>query len=95
MPAKKGFSERAWDEIINADAAGAWIDGAMLAAEERPADPFADTGPLLDAMLRRGVTRDQLCRLARAIRVAGADRLAEQLLVPPAQLRGRHSRQGG
>lgn len=68
MAAKKGFSERAWDEIINGDATGHWIDGTIEAARQRPDDPFADSGPLLEAMLKKGVTREQICRLARHIR---------------------------
>ena len=68
MAAKKGFSERAWDEIINGDMNGDWIDGVIEAAKQRPDDPFADSGPLLQAMLKNGVTREQIARLARHIR---------------------------
>ncbi len=68
MPAKQGFSERAWEEIINEDMAGAWIDAVIESARRRPGEPFADAGPLLAAMLQKGVTKEQLCRLARMIR---------------------------
>jgi len=68
MAAKKGFSERAWDEIINADAAGSWIDATIASAKKTPDEPFADVGPVLESILKKGVTRDELFRVARMIR---------------------------
>lgn len=70
MAAKKGFSERAWEEIINGDITGNWIDGMIEAAKKWPDAPFADIGPLLEVMLKKGVTKEQLCRLARSIKYA-------------------------
>jgi WD40 repeat protein len=68
MAAKKGFSERVWSEIINADMTGSWIDATVASARKSPDGPFADVGPVLESILAKGVTKDQLSRVARMIR---------------------------
>ncbi|HEX8521272.1 MAG TPA: WD40 repeat domain-containing protein [Tepidisphaeraceae bacterium] len=68
MAAKKGFHGRVWDEIINGGMDGKWIDGVIEQAKQRPDDPFADVGPLLAEMLKKGVTKNKIARLARFIR---------------------------
>lgn len=65
MAAKKGFSERAWEEIINSGMDGKWIDALIADAKKKPDGPFADLGPVLEAMLKKGVNRDDICRLVR------------------------------
>ena len=93
MAAKKGFSERAWDEIINDDMAGDWIDGVIELARKRPDDPFADSGLLLEAILKKGVTKQQLCRVARHIRyetVFATVQLAAEEELDSEQLHGVH-----
>ena len=68
MAAKAGFSERAWSEIINADMTGSWIENTIESAKKLPDEPFADVGPVLESILGKGVTKDELCRVARMIR---------------------------
>jgi len=91
--AKKGFSARAWEEIINGDMTGGWIDGTIEAARNRPDDPFADSGPLLQAILKKGVTKADICRLARHIRyetVFETVQLAAEEELDSEQLEGVH-----
>ncbi|MEO6436418.1 MAG: hypothetical protein ABIP55_11765, partial [Tepidisphaeraceae bacterium] len=65
MAVKKGFSERAWEEIINGGMDGKWIDALIERSRTSPDEPFADAGPLLDGMLSKGVSREDICRLLR------------------------------
>lgn len=65
MDEVKTFEARVWEEIINAGAGGSWVDGAIEGAKERPDDPIADSGPILERMLALGVTREEIGRLGR------------------------------
>ncbi len=65
--ARSTFEEVAWTEIINPWMTGHWIDSTITTSKMRPDDPFADTGPVLERLLKAGVAKDDICRLARHV----------------------------
>ena len=60
------FTKALWEGIIPEDDTG-WIDQEIEWAKSRPRDPCAQTGPALEEMLAKGVSRQAITDLVRVM----------------------------
>lgn len=65
MASRKEFLDQLWKENINACMQEQWVDNLIHEAERSPNSSFADVGPVLKRLLALGVTRRELCLIAR------------------------------
>lgn len=65
LPSREEFLELLWNEVINEPMSEAWIDHRISWSEKRSDDPFADVGPLLNRLIKLGVSRRDLSLLHR------------------------------
>jgi hypothetical protein len=58
------FAKALWDGVI-AEGDNGWINQEIAWAKSRPRDPCAQTGPVLEEMLAKGVSRQAITDLVR------------------------------
>lgn len=64
-PSRTEFLKVLWNDVINEPMTEAWIDYQVNRSAKWPNDPFADTGPLLQKLMKLGVSRRELSLLHR------------------------------
>lgn len=65
MASREEFLKEMWDEVINPNLEGHWIENVIRESEAKPDSAFADVGPALRRLLAAGVDRGDLCLIAR------------------------------
>jgi hypothetical protein len=66
VPSREEFLRLVWEEIINSQIAGVWIDNMIAASKKDPTAPFADAGFALERLLTKGADRRDLALAVRA-----------------------------
>jgi len=65
MATRNAFLAQVWKDVINAPMRGTWIENVVCASRQRPNEPFADLGPVLERLLKLGATPRDLSLIAR------------------------------
>lgn len=71
MASRDDFFKHLWANRINAYMQEDWIDKEIAMSQRYPNAPFADVGPVLSRLLSLGVTRRELCLIARSAEYNG------------------------
>jgi hypothetical protein len=65
MALREQFLKMLWDEVVDTNLQGHWIDNVIRESQRNPNGPFADVGAALDRLLRAGASRQDLSVIAR------------------------------
>ena len=65
MTTQDKLLDSVWREQINSGMNGKWIAGFIAECQRRPEGAFAEVGPILQSMLEKGVSTEDICRVIR------------------------------